>query len=148
MTSSYTSPSVLITEKADEYAAPVRTVIKFKTTYQLLEELGLSLAISEGSEGRVWLDSTPTDFELLNAANLNDKGNVLPGAKLLIRAVGTEDYLYFDGNEVGRENYQNGLSQFIWTLQREGNSLRTGDVFGLVNTAKSILVGGVFVPDQ
>jgi hypothetical protein len=62
MTSSSTLQSKLLRELEDEYLTPKQTEIETNHAYQLLHQLGLNLAITD----RVWLDSTPTNIQILD----------------------------------------------------------------------------------
>lgn len=54
MTSSYDEKSLRTREETDEYSDPVQQNIQYKTTYQIIEEHGLSINFEDG---RVWLSA-------------------------------------------------------------------------------------------
>jgi hypothetical protein len=63
MTASYRNTSVVLNTLKDTYSPPERKDILLNQSYKLLADNGLSLAVSD----HVWLDSTPSNIEFVDA---------------------------------------------------------------------------------
>jgi hypothetical protein len=139
MTASYRQTSVVLNTLKDTYSPPERKDILLNQSYKLLADNGLSLAVSD----HVWLDSTPSNIEFVDAKDPQSNGTVNFNLELLIRVAGTEDYLYFDGEQVGF-GQNNGTQAFRFKLQGNTDSLTNQDVFTLLALEGNKAVGAAY----
>jgi hypothetical protein len=124
MTSSYRQTSVVVKTLKDTYTPPQHKEVNFNRPYKLLAENGLSLAITD----RVWLDSEPTDIVFIDPKAPQSNGAVAFNQELLIKTVGNDNYLNFDGKLV-TFGQNNGSESYKWRVQGKEGTLTTEDTF-------------------
>jgi hypothetical protein len=124
MTSSYRKTSVVVRTLQDTYYPPQHKEVNFNHPYKLLAENGLSISITD----HVLLDSVPTDFVFIDPKAPQSNGAVAFNQELLIKTVGKDNYLTFDGNLV-TFGQNNGSESYKWRVQGKEGTLTTKDTF-------------------